>query len=148
MAAQAAAPPPIAHDAPPAPLPLGKVPLNPRGPAPRGFMVHPETTPAEIVHREFMRKARMMLLDARAPSDYIREHIEGAVSVPFYDPTPYFAKLPKDTWLVCYCSCPLAESGALAGKLQAAGFQKVTVLAEGIPYWKLHDYAVRTGPKP
>jgi hypothetical protein len=41
------------------------------------------------------------LLDARAPSDLAREDIARAVSVPFYEPDPYFDKLPKDAWLVC-----------------------------------------------
>ena len=142
------APSVAARHAPPPPLPLGKVPLNPRGKEPRGFVVHPATTPGDIVHREFVRKARMALLDARAPSDYINEHIAGAVSVPFYDPSPYFDDLPKNTWLVCYCSCPLAESGALAQKLLAHGFRKVTVLAEGLPYWKSKHYATHSGEKP
>ena len=72
----------------------------------------------------------MAFLDARAPSDYLVEHISGAVSVPFYDPEPYFAQLPKNAWLVCYCACPHAESGQLAQKLLAKGFTKVTVLDE------------------
>jgi cytochrome c oxidase cbb3-type subunit 3/ubiquinol-cytochrome c reductase cytochrome c subunit len=131
-----------------APLPLGKVPLNPSGPPPRGFLPLPKLTPADVVHRELARRAKLALLDARAPSDYVNEHIAGAVSVPFYDPAPYLDRLPKNAWLVCYCSCPLAESGALANKLRAAGFDKVTVLAEGLPYWKKMNYATRSGVKP
>lgn len=118
-----------------APLPLGKVPLHPKGPAPRGFKTYPSTTPAQVIHRELARGARMALLDARAPSDFVRQHIAGAVSVPFYDPSPYLDKLPKDAWLVTYCACPSAESGELAQKLLNHGFKNVTVLAEGIGHW-------------
>jgi cytochrome c oxidase cbb3-type subunit 3/ubiquinol-cytochrome c reductase cytochrome c subunit len=70
------------------------------------------------------------------------------VSVPFYDPAPYFAQLPKDAWLVCYCACPHAESGTLASKLQGAGFTKVTVLDEGLGVWRARHYETRTGPDP
>jgi cytochrome c oxidase cbb3-type subunit 3 len=142
---------PFASRAPPAkppPLPLGPVPLNPRGPEPQGFTVHPGTTHADVVKAQLDRAAKMALLDARAPSDYSREHITGAVSVPFYDPDPYFAGLPKDAWLVCYCACPHAESGQLAAKLVMHGFTKVTVLDEGLGVWKARGYGTQTGLSP
>lgn len=135
-------PPPSNH---PAPLPLGKVPLHAGGPEPKGFQAHPATTPADVIHAELVRGAKMALLDARAPTDYANEHISGAVSVPFYDPSPYLAKLPKNAWLVSYCACPHAESGDLAAKLVAAGFAKVTVLNEGLGYWKNKGYKTQTG---
>jgi len=129
----------------PPPLPLGPVPLNPGGPEPNGFKAEPGTTPADVVHAELVRGARLAFLDARTPSDFLREHIAGAVSVPFYDPAPYFDKLPKDTWLVCYCACPHAESGNLARELVAHGFTKVTVLDEGLGVWKARGYPVSIG---
>ncbi|MGH7785865.1 MAG: c-type cytochrome [Candidatus Binatia bacterium] len=129
----------------PPPLPLGPVPLNPQGPEPLGFKAHSEMTSVDVVHAQLARGARFAILDARAPSDYLREHITGAVSVPFYDPAPYFAALPKDTWLVCYCGCPHAESGRLAQQLGAQGFTKVTVLDEGLGVWKSRGYPVTTG---
>lgn len=130
------------------PLPLGPVPLNPHGPEPVGFKTYPDNTGADVVKAQLDRGAKMALLDARAPSDYTNEHIAGAVSVPFYDPSPYYAKLPKDAWLVCYCSCPHAESGQLAQALVSHGFTKVTVLDEGLGVWKNRKYAVHTGEKP
>ncbi len=140
------APPPA--PAPPPPIPLGPVPLNKKGPDPIGFKVTPATTPMDVIHRELTRGARMALLDARAPSDYMNNHIAGAVSVPFYDPSPYLDKLPKNAWLVCYCACPHAESGTLAAKLMAAGFKKVTVLDEGLGAWTNKKYGVKAGDKP
>jgi cytochrome c oxidase cbb3-type subunit III len=134
--------------APTPPLPLGPVPLNPHGPAPVGLRSFPLTTPAEIVKAQLDRKAKMALLDARAPSDYVTQHIAGAVSVPFYDPDPYFDSLPKDAWLVCYCACPHAESSTLAQKLVAKGFTKVTVLDEGLGFWANKNYGVHTGTDP
>jgi cytochrome c oxidase cbb3-type subunit 3 len=138
------APPPV----PTAPLPLGPVPLNPHGPPPVGLHSFPKTTSAEIVKEQLDHKARMALLDARAPSDYIGSHIAGAVSVPFYEPEPYFDQLPRDTWLVCYCACPHAESSTLAQKLVAHGFTKVTVLDEGLGYWSSKNYGIHNGTEP
>jgi cytochrome c oxidase cbb3-type subunit 3 len=132
----------------PPPLPLGPVPLNPRGPDPNGFQPFPGTTPADTIKAELDRHARMALLDARAPSDYTAEHITGAVSVPFYDPDPYIADLPKNSWLVCYCSCPHAESRGLAQALMSKGFTKVTVLDEGLGYWRAKKYGTESGLKP
>jgi cytochrome c oxidase cbb3-type subunit 3/ubiquinol-cytochrome c reductase cytochrome c subunit len=135
-----AAPPQIT-----APLPLGKIPLNPGGPEPVDFEVFPKTTPGKQIHDQLVRGAKMALLDARAPSDYVTAHISGAVSVPFYDPSPYLDKLPKNTWLVSYCACPHAESGELAQKLLDHGFKKVTVLAEGLGYWQSQGWKTKTG---
>lgn len=132
----------------PPPLPLGRVPMNPGGPEPNGFRAQPATTPADTVKREIDRGARMAILDARAQSDYLAEHIAGAVSVPFFDPDPYVPQLPRDTWLVCYCACPHAESGQLARKLADRGFTKVTVLDEGLGVWRSKKYGTHSGPDP
>jgi cytochrome c oxidase cbb3-type subunit 3/ubiquinol-cytochrome c reductase cytochrome c subunit len=110
--------------------------------------VFPLTTSADSIKAQFDRGARMAVLDARTPSDYVNEHIAGAVSVPFYDPDPYMTQLPKDAWIVAYCSCPHAESGTLAQKLQAKGFTKVTVLDEGLGVWKARKYPTQTGIDP
>jgi cytochrome c oxidase cbb3-type subunit III len=130
------------------PLPLGAVVVNPKGPEPRKFQAHPKRTSMEVVKPELERGARMALLDARAPSDYIASHIPGAVSVPFYDVDRYQADLPRNTWLVCYCSCPHAESGMLAAALVSKGFTKVTVLDEGLRGWNAKHYETRKGQDP
>jgi cytochrome c oxidase cbb3-type subunit 3/ubiquinol-cytochrome c reductase cytochrome c subunit len=145
---QRTAPPSLKPPAKLPPLPLGPVPLHPKGPEPEGFHPTPETTRLDVVKGQLDRGARMALLDARAPSDYIAEHIADAVSVPFYDPDPYVDQLPRDAWLVCYCSCPHAESGQLAQKLQQKGFPKVTVLDEGLRVWKAKGFGVHTGFEP
>jgi len=138
----------IAGSARPPPIPLGPVPLNPGGPAPRGFEAYPRFTSLNVIWREHERGAAMALIDARAPSDYGLSHIAGAVSVPFYDPTPYLDALPKTYWLVCYCECPHAESGALAQQLLEAGFTKVAVLDEGLRAWVAAGHPTHTGVAP
>jgi cytochrome c oxidase cbb3-type subunit 3 len=132
----------------PKPFARGAVPLNPRGREPRDFKALPEFTSVEVVARELKAGAKMTLLDARAPADYAREHIRGAVNIPFYDPAPYVEKLPKNGWLVCYCGCPHAESGALAQKLSEAGFKQVTVLNEGLGAWMTRGHPMRSGALP
>jgi cytochrome c oxidase cbb3-type subunit III len=133
----------------PPPIPLGPVPLNPLGPEPVGFNSVPGgTTKIEVIKGQLDRGARMALLDARASSDYLNEHIAGAVSVPFYDPEPYLAQLPKQSWLVCYCACPHAESGQLAQKLIAKGLTNVTVLDEGLGQWRARKYPTHAGIDP
>jgi cytochrome c oxidase cbb3-type subunit 3 len=132
----------------PAKIPLGPVPLHPHGPEPVGLRAFPDLTSVDVVKRELDRGARMGVLDARAPSDYLANHIAGAVSVPFYDADPYISHLPKSAWLVCYCSCPHAESGQLAHKLMGSGFVKVTVLDEGFNVWLSRKYPARQGMDP
>jgi cytochrome c oxidase cbb3-type subunit 3/ubiquinol-cytochrome c reductase cytochrome c subunit len=145
-------PPPVARpfEPPPRPppLPLGPVPMNPHGPEPLGFEGWPKSTGIDIIKGQLDRHARMAILDARVPTDYANEHIAGSVSVPFYDPGPYFDKLPRDAWLVCYCACPSAESGMLAKALSENGFKKVTVLAEGLGMWRARKYPTHAGAQP
>ncbi len=145
---QASAPRASYRPAAPAKIPLGPTPLNPRGPEPIGFHVYPQMTSVDVVKAELDRGARIGLLDARAPSDYLTGHIAGAVSVPFYDPDPYLASLPKNAWLVCYCACPHAESGQLASKLAKSGFAEVTVLDEGFNVWRARNYPTHSGADP
>src|SRR5262249_679025 len=132
----------------PPPIPLGPVPLHPRGPEPVGFVNFPDLTPVRTVWAQHARGARLAFLDARTPSDYMRQHIAGAVSIPFFDPSPYLDALPKDVWLVCYCSCPYAESAGLAKQLQQAKFPKVTVLTEGLPGWVAAHHPTHEGREP
>jgi cytochrome c oxidase cbb3-type subunit 3/ubiquinol-cytochrome c reductase cytochrome c subunit len=130
------------------PIPLGTATINSKGPEPEGFKAFPAMVSVDAAKAQLDRGAKMAFLDARAPDDYAREHIAGAVSVPFYDPSPYLASLPKDAWLICYCACPHAESGQLARKLLAAGFKTATVLDEGLLVWKQRGYPTRAGRAP
>ena len=144
--------PPPPREAPvaarPEPGPFKPVPQYPKGPVPKDFQAFPGMTSVDVVSAQLARKARMLFLDARVPSDYELEHIAGAYNVPFYDPAPYLDKLPKSTWLVAYCGCPHAESGNLARELVKAGFTQVTVLDEGLWVWKERGHPMRKGREP
>jgi mono/diheme cytochrome c family protein/rhodanese-related sulfurtransferase len=138
--------PPVAER--PEPQPFKPVAQYSKGPAPQGFKAFPAMTSVDVVGAQLARKAKMLLLDARVPSDYEMEHIAGAYNVPFYDPTPFLDKLPKSTWLVAYCGCPHAESGNLATALIKAGFTQVTVLDEGLWVWKERGHPMHKGREP
>jgi cytochrome c oxidase cbb3-type subunit 3/ubiquinol-cytochrome c reductase cytochrome c subunit len=122
--------------------------LNPQGPDPAFDDTERFVGVDRVWESLTVRKERMVLLDARAPSDYALEHIAGAVSGPFYDVASFADRLPRDTWIVAYCGCPHAASGAAVDALIARGFQKVRVLDEGFYVWRERGYSTRVGVDP
>ena len=86
-----------------------------------------------------------ILVDARAASDYILSHIEGAVSVPFDTIEAAQEALSRDTWVVTYCGCPHAVSGRARRELKRAGFERVAVLDEGYYFWSDENYPICEG---
>jgi cytochrome c oxidase cbb3-type subunit 3 len=102
----------------------------------------------EALHAALERAERLLLADARTPSDYVSMHIQGAVSVPFYEPEKYLDRLPEDVTIVAYCGCPHAASGSLVDKLAQRGYTRLKVLDEGYFVWRDNGYAVRAGVSP
>ena len=124
---------------------LPDVPLviNPKGPAPKFELREDFYVPAAQVKAALDAKARLVIADARAPSDYLEAHIPGAISLPFYAVAEYAEKLPKDgTWIIAYCACPHAASGRVARALRDRGFEHTAVLDEGIRVWTETGYPV------
>jgi cytochrome c oxidase cbb3-type subunit 3 len=112
--------------------------VNPSGPAPRFSPLREgRYVPAKEVHAALKAGARMIILDARPPSDWIKSHIVGAFPAPYYGlGSEFLSMLPRDgTWIVAYCGCPHAASGKVMDKLRAEGFQNTAVLDEGIFEW-------------
>ncbi len=127
---------------------FGPVVLNPDGPDP-DFVEGQRYTPALDVYEQlFAVDAKMIVLDARAPSSYVEGHVAGAIDLPFYDVTEYASTLPRDTWIVCYCACPHAESGQASDTLTSLGFTRVTIIDEGFLVWQSRGYPVHTGEAP
>ncbi|MFT5432659.1 MAG: cytochrome c oxidase cbb3-type subunit 3 [Myxococcota bacterium] len=120
--------------------------LNPDGGEPDlGAERH---VPADTVKTAIDAGDTLVLLDARPGSDYVVEHISGAISVPFYAVSEHLHRLPTDVWIVAYCACPHAESGLAADALEAAGYTKVRVIDEGFLVWKDRDYPTTAGADP
>lgn len=122
--------------------------LNPEGQDPRFKLRDGRYVAIDEVRRAMEKGQRMVLADARATSDYLAGHIEGAVSVPFYAAGEAATQLPKDAWVLAYCGCPHAASGKLIDQLAAAGFSRVAVLDEGYYPWVERGYPVRVGATP
>ncbi len=123
--------------------------MNPEGPDP-GFELREDRFVAGRAVREAMeRSARMVILDARAPTDWGRSHVRGAAPFPFYDVDTLAAHLPTDgTWIIAYCACPHAASGHVVDELRRRGFTHTAILDEGIPWWIEQGYPVEAGPIP
>lgn len=122
--------------------------LNEDGPAPMfSELIDGRYVPADEVHAAMEAGARMVLLDARATSDFIAGHIPGALSVPFYGTDEVVGFLPRDgTWIVSYCACPHAASGRVMDALRERGFPRTAVLDEGVVVWADRGYPM-TGPE-
>ena len=128
-------------------LPEKPLVINPNGEHPEFTLRDDFYVPAAEVKAALEEGKRLIIVDARAESDYLTAHLPGALSVPFYNVEKYAAKLPKDgTWIVAYCACPHAASGQVAGALRDRGFDKAVVLDEGVRVWIELGYPIETSP--
>lgn len=110
--------------------------INPKGARPRFTLRDERFVSVEQVKKAFDAKQRMIIIDARAPSDWIQFHIPGAISGPYHDPNIY-DRIPKDgTWVVAYCACPHHASGEVVDTLRARNYTNTAVMDEGILFWK------------
>ncbi|HET6283078.1 MAG TPA: c-type cytochrome [Polyangia bacterium] len=92
------------------------------------------------------KKRRLIIADARAPSDWLRLHIVGAISTPYYDPKS-LDDLPNDgTWILAYCGCPHHLSGDVVDALRKRGYRHTAIIDEGIYAWQQKGYPVVTAP--
>jgi rhodanese-related sulfurtransferase len=119
-----------------------QVVLNPGGrPAdlrPRGQLV-----PMAQVKQALDEKRRIILVDARSPSDWRLLRIPGAIPLPYYDLSG-IDRLPKDgTWIVAYCACPHHLAGIVVAELRKRGYEHSAVLDEGILVWQEAGHPVR-----
>ncbi|AKV04039.1 Cytochrome c oxidase subunit CcoP [Labilithrix luteola] len=148
------------------PAPTGKEPLviNPHGQAPN---FKPRSTPCpktanqpdaapcipderfvsvEQVKEALDQKRKIIIIDARPPSDWMRVHIPGAVSIPYHD-TKRLEEIPNDgTWVIAYCACPHHLSGDVVDLLRKRGIKHASILDEGILEWHRRGYPVVAAP--
>lgn len=137
-----------AHLQPPS---FDAVPLtrHPDGPAPSFTLREGRFVAAAQVREAMERGARLVVLDARPTSDWLRRRLPGALPVPYYDVERIVERLPRDgTWIVAYCGCPHAASGVVVDALRARGFERTAVLDEGVYHWIDQGYPTETGPLP
>jgi cytochrome c oxidase cbb3-type subunit 3/ubiquinol-cytochrome c reductase cytochrome c subunit len=140
------APPPLAPlNGPPAPRP-GPIVLNPKGRAPSFDLKEDRYVSIDVVKKALDEKRRLIIADARPPSDYAGMHIVGAISTPYYDSLS-LDDLPNDgTWVLAYCACPHHVSGQVVDELRKRGYKHTAVIDEGIFAWQQKGYPVVAAP--
>lgn len=124
-----------------------EVVLNPDGPSPQFLLRKGRYVSAEQLDTAMRAGSRLIILDARPPSDWYLAHIPGAVPAPAYDPDTIIVLLPEDdTWIISYCACPHKYSDQLTDALRSAGFSNTAVLDEGVRWWQQQGYPMKYGP--
>ena len=133
---------------PGAPLPprRGPIVLHPRGRAPDFVLKEGLYVSIDQVKEALDRKRRIVITDARAPSDWLNLRIAGAISTPYYD-TRSLDDIPNDgTWVVAYCACPHHVSGEVVAELRKRGYKHTAVIDEGVFAWQQKGYPVVAAP--
>ncbi|MFO0587519.1 MAG: c-type cytochrome [Polyangiaceae bacterium] len=137
-----------ARRAPQEPPPLGQPVINPHGPNPEFKLRDDKYVAIADVKKAIDEKKKIVVIDARAVSDWYLMHIPGSISVPYYS-FDRLDQLPKDgTWITAYCACPHHASGVVVDELRKRGFPHTAVLDEGILEWKRREYPTETTPLP
>jgi len=123
------------------PAPTGKEPwrINPKGKDPKWTLRENRFASVDDVAKAYKAGNKMIIIDARPPSDWMRAHIKGAVSLPYHEVTR-FKDVPQDTWVVAYCACPHHLSGIVVDELIKLGHKKAVVLDEGVNDWHRKGY--------
>jgi cytochrome c oxidase cbb3-type subunit 3/ubiquinol-cytochrome c reductase cytochrome c subunit len=129
------------------PAPTGKEPLvlNPKGKDPVWTPRDGRFISVDEVNKALGEKRRMIIIDARPPSEWMRVHLEGAVSIPYHD-MKRLDEVPKDVYVIAYCACPHHLSGIVVDELVKRGYKKALVLDEGINVWHQRKYPVTAAP--
>ncbi|MCS6899590.1 MAG: c-type cytochrome [Myxococcales bacterium] len=130
-------------------IPKGPVVINPGGAMPKFTLRENRYVPAEQVKKALDAKNRLVIIDARATSDWHQAHIPGAISVPYYG----FSRLddvPNDdkTWVLAYCACPHHASGVVVDELRRRGYKHTAIIDEGILEWQRRKYPIEGEPLP
>jgi len=114
--------------------------INPNGKHPKFTLRDERFVSVEQVKKALDAKQRIVIIDARAASDWIQFHIPGALSVPYHD-RAQLDRVPKDgTWVVAYCACPHHASGEVVDALREKKYPNTAVMDEGILFWKDRGY--------
>ena len=128
----------------------GPVVIHPDGAAPdfpplrEGRYVSSQSV-ADALHQG----RKMVILDARAASDFARFHLPGAIPSPYYEVETIMERLPRDgTWVIAYCACPHAASGRVMDFLREHDFPNTAVLDEGVLHWRDEGFPVVVGDDP
>jgi rhodanese-related sulfurtransferase len=102
-----------------------------------------ETDPSDVFQGLQDGETGFIVVDARSPEAFAREHIPGAINMPHRQMNEATtASLPRDKVYVVYCDgvgCNASTKGS--ANLSALGF-RVKELMGGIDWWKKDGYSV------
>lgn len=128
---------PVANPLVPTDLPIV---INPKGKRPSFTLREERFVSSEQVKQALDAKQRIVIIDARPPSDWIQFRIPGAISLPYHDHSQ-LERVPNDgTWVVAYCACPHHASGEVVDALRKRQYPNTAVLDEGILFWRDKGY--------
>lgn len=130
------------------PAPTGKEPMviNPKGKQASFTLREGRFVSSAQVAAALKAKRRLVILDARASSDWMLGHIPGAIPMPYYD-MKRADEVPKDgTWVLAYCACPHHASGEVIDELRRRGYANTAVIDEGILFWRKQGYPMVEPP--
>lgn len=105
----------------------------------------PAEVSCKIAHELQSKRVNVFLVDVRSRSEFVHEHIAGAVDAPLAEIGS--RAFPEHQLLIIYCDnrgCPL--SARAAAMLLSRGYSNVRVLEGGLAAWKELGYPVE--PKP
>ena len=130
------------------PAPTGTEPLvlNPKGPPAVFELTQSRYVSVEQVANALAQQARLIIIDARPASDWMRVHIPGAVSIPHIDMKRLDELTNDGTWIVAYCACPHHLADIVVDELRKRGFKHAVALDEGILEWHRRGYPVVAAP--
>lgn len=74
----------------------------------------------------YMKKGAL-LIDVRLPSDYIKNHINGAINMPYNNILTMIKSYSKDKILILYCDHGV-QSSRVGRMLLSLGFTNVNIL--------------------
>ncbi len=99
---------------------------------------------AQLFHQE-----KAIFLDARPPSQYEKEHIQGAFNLPCQNIDEicfeFLDQVLMDKIIIAYCDGATCDLGVkLATFLCDLGFEDVNVLPNGLSRWKRHHLPTAT----
>ena len=93
-----------------------------------------------------------VVIDARSLEEYAREHIKGALNVPYDERDKALAtlveKVPGSTLVIVYCDQGCDSAPRLASWLQDNGYRWAAVFRGGLTQWRDRDLPISRGEAP
>ena len=126
------------------PEPTSEEPLiiNPSGKDPGFTPKEDRFVSVDAVKAALDAKRKVIIIDARPPSEWRQVHVAGAVSIPYHDMKRLDEIANDGTWVVSYCACPHHLSGIVTDELKKRGYKHAVILDEGINEWFRRGYPV------